>query len=229
MADPRTLPITGHAGRPLANQFWPADRPVGTLAILLPGLNYTMDMPVMFFPRRLLLWREVDVLNLNPDARSAEFQNASAVEQLAWLQSDVQAGLKVGLAQARYHQLILVGKSIGSLAIAVGVEYAQSVLPTALVWLTPLYRYDVIVQTALTATGPQVHICGGDDSTFKPDLLQQILAAKSDASAYIAEGANHNLEVPGDDQATFAGFSQAMLFLGKFLDSVLTQSTAGKP
>lgn len=228
MADPRKLPITGHAGKPLDNQFWPADQPVGALAILLPGLNYTMDMPVMFFPRRLLLWRNVDVLNLNPAARSAEFQSVAEVEQLAWLQNDFQAGLMVGLSQARYQKLILVGKSIGSLAIAVGAEFAQSKLPTALVWLTPLYRYDIVVQAAMKASGPQVHICGGADPTYKPDRLQQILTAKSDASAYIAEGANHNLEVLGNDQATFTGFSEAMLFLGNFLDSVLGQATAGK-
>jgi len=229
MADPRKLPITGHAGKPLDNQFWSADQPAGTLAILIPGLNYTMDMPLMFFPRRLLLWRDLDVLNLNPDARSTAFQNATELEQLAWLQHDVQAGLMVGLAQGKYQQLVLVGKSIGSLAIAVGAEFAQSVLPTALVWLTPLFRYDVVVKAAMKASEPQVHICGGADPTYKPDRLQQILTAKSDASAYIAEGANHNLEVLGNDQATFTGFSEAMLFLGKFLDSVLAQSTTGKP
>jgi len=181
----------------------------------------------MFFTRRLLLWRGVDVLNLNPAARSTAIQNATAAEQLSWLHADVLAGLKVGLAQAKYQQLILVGKSIGSLAVAVGAGSAQTMLPTAIIWLTPLFHYEVVVQAALKATGPQVHICGGADSTFKPDRLQQILAANSTASAFIAEGANHNLEVPGNDQATFAGFSEAMLFLGKFVDSVLVQSTGG--
>lgn len=228
MANPRKLPIIGHTGEPLDNQFWQADPPMGALAILLSGLNYTMDMPVMFFPRQLLLWRNVDVLNLNPAARSTEFQSAAEVDQLTWLQNDIQAGLKVGLEQGKYQQLILVGKSIGSLAIALGADFSQSVLPTALVWLTPLYRYDIVVQAAMQATGPQVHICGGADSTFKLDRLQQILTAKPDASAYIAEGANHNLEVPGNEQATFAGFSEAMLFLGKFLDSVQVQSATGK-
>ena len=229
MADPRILPIAGHASRELDNLFWPADQPIGALAVLLPGLNYTMDMPLMFFTRRLLLWRGVDVLNLNPQARSAAFQNASESDQMSWLQADVHAGLKAGLAQSNYHQLILVGKSIGSLAIAVGADYAQALLPTALVWLTPLMRYEVVLQTALNAAGPQVHLCGGADSTYKPDQLQQILAAKQDARAYIAEGANHILEVPGDDQATFDGFSGAMLFLGKFLDTVLAQSKTVEP
>lgn len=227
MTDPRKLTISGHAGKPLDNLFWPASQSIGTLAILLPGLNYSMDMPLMFFARRLLLWRDVDVLNLNPDARSEEFQNATEVEQLAWLMNDVQAGLRAGLALSTYHRLILVGKSIGSLAIAVGAELAQTLLPTAFVWLTPLYRYDAVIHAAMKAAGPQVHICGGADPTYKSDQLQSILDAKSNARAYIAEGANHILEVPGNDQATFAGFSGAMLFLGKFFDSVTAQSVTG--
>ena len=227
MADPRTLPIIGFNQQPLDNQFWPSDQSIGTLAILLSGLNYTMDMPLMFFTRRLLLWRGVDVLNLNPNTRSTAFQGTNEADQLTWLQGDMQAGIQAGLAQSNYQQLILVGKSIGSLAIAMGEEYAQALLPTALVWLTPLLRYEAVFQAALKATGPQVHICGGADSTYKPDRLQQILATKPNASAFIAEGANHILEVPGDDQATFTGFSGAMLFLGKFLDSILASASAG--
>jgi hypothetical protein len=227
MADPRILPIIGFNQQPLDNQFWPSDQSVGSLAILLSGLNYNMDMPILFFARRLLLWRGVDVLNLNPNTRSTAFQSGSETEQLTWLQGDMHAGIQAGLAQSNYQQLILVGKSIGSLAIATGLEYAQALLPTASVWLTPLLRYEAVFQAALQASGPQVHVCGGADSTYKPDRLQQILTAKPNASAFIAEGANHILEVPGNDQATFTGFSGAMLFLGKFLDSVLAPTNAG--
>ncbi|MRR31645.1 hypothetical protein EG834_15245 [bacterium] len=192
-------------------------------------MNYNMDMPILFFARRLLLWRGVDVFNLNPNTRSTAFQSASETDQLIWLQADMQAGIPTGLAQSNYRQLILVGKSIGSLAIATVVEYAQALLPTAFVWLTPLLRNEVVFQAAMNAAGPQVHLCGGADSTYKADRLQRILSTKPNASAYIADGANHILEVPGNDQATFTGFSGAMLFLGKFLDSVLAPTSAGTP
>jgi hypothetical protein len=227
MADPRSLSIIGFNQQPLDNQFWPSEKSVGTLAILLAGLNYNMDMPILFFARRLLLWRGVDVLNLNPNTRSNAFKNAPEPDQLTWLQADMQAGIQAGLAQSNYRQLILVGKSIGSLAIATVLEYAQAFLPTTSVWLTPLLRYEVVFQAAMNTPGPQVHLCGGADSTYKADRLQQILNTKPNASAFIAEGANHILEVPGDDQATFTGFSGAMLFLGKFLDSILPPTGTG--
>ena len=225
MVDPRTLSLKDYHGQELANQLWPADRPIGWLAVVLPGLGYTSDMPLLFFTRRMLLWRGVDVLNLNLATRSAVFQGATEAEQLAWLTADVLAGIKAGLAQHEYRGLILAGKSIGSLAIAGAVEQAQDLLPTALIWLTPLLKWDVVLKAALAARGPQVHLCGGADSTFAPERLQQILSAKPQARAYVAKDANHTLEVPGNDRATFQGFSEAMLFLGKFLDAVLAPST----
>ena len=223
MSDPRTLSLTDYHGQALANQFWDADQPVGRLAVLLPGLGYSSDMPLMFFTRQMLLWRGVDVLNLNLATRSAAFQGAAKMEQLAWLAADVLAGIESGLAQGEYRGLILAGKSIGSLAIAGAAEQAQNLLPTALVWLTPLLKWDVVLKAALSARGPQVYLCGDADSTFVPELLQQILAAKPQASAYVAKDANHSLEVPGNDRATFQGFSEAMQFLGKFLDTALAQ------
>ncbi|MHB8112875.1 MAG: hypothetical protein ACYDHA_05390 [Bellilinea sp.] len=225
MGDPRTLSLTDYTGQELANLFWAADLPVGWLAVVLPGLGYTSDMPLLFFTRRMLLWRGVDVLNLNLATRSAAFQGVSEAEQLAWLTADVLAGIKAGLAQCEYRGLILAGKSIGSLAIAGAVEQAQNLLPTALVWLTPLLKWDVVFKAALSARGPQVYLCGNADSTFAPERLQQILSAKPQASAYVAKDANHSLEVPGNDRATFLGFSEAMLFLGKYLDAVLAPST----
>ena len=228
MVYPRTLSLTDYTGQELANQFWTADRPVGWLAVLLPGLGYSSDMPLLFFTRRMLLWRGVDVLNLNLATRSAAFQGASEAEQLTWLKADVLSGIEAGLSQGEYRGLILAGKSIGSLAIAGAVEHAQDRIPTALVWLTPLLKLDVVVQAALSVSGPQVYLCGDADSTFVPERLQQILSAKPQASAYVAKDANHSLEVPGNDRATFQGFSEAMLFLGKVLDAVLAPS-AGNP
>ncbi len=120
-------------------------------------------MPLLFFTRRLLQWRGVDTLNLNPAARSDAFQKSSDDEQLAWLKADVLAGLKKGLEQKTYLGIVLAGKSIGSLAIAQAVSQAEALLPTAIVWLTPLLRYPVVVDAALAANGPQVHLCGGAD------------------------------------------------------------------
>lgn len=228
MAEPRSLKISGYHGSTVHSQYKVADKPSGWLGILLPGLNYSMDMPLMFFTREMLLWRGVDVLNLNPAARSAEFQSASEGEQLSWLQADLQAGIQAGLAQKNYRGLILAGKSIGTLALATIGASIEDKIETAWVWITPLLRRDVVMQAAMGVKGRQAFLCGGADSTYKASRMEQILARQPLASAYIADSANHSLEVPGDDQKTFTGFSKAMIFLGKFLDQDLSTATTGE-
>lgn len=218
MTNPTQYTISDFRGQALANQFWAAEEPNGWLGLVLPGLGYTSEMPLMFFTRRLLLWRGVDVLNLNPATHSDAFQNSSDEVQLNWLKTDVLSGLNSGLSAQNYKGIILAGKSIGSLAIAQAVAEAEAYLPTTLIWITPLLRWQVVVDAALKAVGPQVHICGGADPTYDAEKLNQIIAEKPLANAFVAPGANHILEVQGNEQATFRGICEAMLFVGNFLD-----------
>ncbi|MHB0924340.1 MAG: hypothetical protein ACYC6H_11765 [Bellilinea sp.] len=218
MTEPIQYEIYDFRGQALANQFWAADEPNGWLSLILPGRGYTSDMPLMFFTRRMLLWRGVDVLNLNPAARSDAFQNSTEEEKLTWLKADVLSGLTAGLSARNYKGILLAGKSIGSLAIAQAVAEAETYLPTTLIWITPLMRWQVVVDAALKAVGPQVHVCGGADPTYDAEKLNQIIAEKPLANAFVAPGANHILEVQGDEQATFRGICEAMLFVGNFLD-----------
>lgn len=227
MTDPVQFKIIDFVGNPLANQFWAAEEPSGWLAIILPGLGYTSDMPLMFFTRRLLQTRGVDVLNLDPATRSSEFQNASEETQLAWLKADVISGINYGTSQGNYKGIILAGKSIGTLAIAQAVEAAEAILPTTLIWITPLLRWREVKDAAMKAAGPQVLLCGSADPTFVVDELNEIITHKPLANAFVAPGANHILEVEGDEQATFHGICDAMLFAGNFLDRAMSSPSNG--
>lgn len=221
MPNLKQLNIPAANGGSLLNQFWPSEHPKNWLAILLPGLNYTHDMPLMFFTRSLLMRRGIDVLNLTPDTHSDSFQTASQQSQLDWLKEDVISGLGVGLSQGNYQGVILAGKSVGSLAIAGGIKQAEAILPTILLWITPLFKWDVVINGALQAAGPQLFLCGSADPTFVPDALGKILTEKPLATAYIAPGANHILEVEGDDKAAFKRICEGMVFMADFLDQAI--------
>lgn len=221
MPNLKQLNIPTSNGPSLANQFWPAEHPINWLAILLPGLNYTHDMPLMFFTRRLLMRRGIDVLNLSPNIRSDTFQNASPEAQLEWLKADVISGLGVGLSQGNYQGVIIAGKSIGTLSIAGALDQAEALLPTIPLWITPLLKWEAVTDAAMRAGGPQLFLCGNADPTFVPNALEEILAEKPLAKAFIAPGANHNLENEGDERDTFIGIFQGMAFMADFLDQAI--------
>ncbi|HWQ05426.1 MAG TPA: hypothetical protein VN452_08735 [Longilinea sp.] len=221
MNQPSQLSIASVNSRPLSNLFFPADHSKHWLALVLPGLGYTADMPLLYYSKMLLVNRGVDVLQLMPATRSEEFQALDAESRINWLRSEMLAGLDAGLAQNSYAGIVLVGKSIGSISVAAVLSTAESRLPTCVAWLTPLFRERIVMEAALSCKGPSFLLCGGADSTFEPDKLELILKSNQRAVALVINGADHSLEIDGEEERTFQALQQGMQALGSFLDNAI--------
>jgi predicted esterase len=191
-----TISINGYGGKSVPNLFLRQNDPADTLAIIFPGLRYTCDMPLLYYPSRLFAHRAADVLQVNSDYTRADYQSASQSEQADWLRGDAQAALRAGKAQGNYKRLILVGKSIGTLALA----YLVSTSPeegTLTIWLTPLLRQPSLVSAALLFKGPALYVAGTGDPIYASGPMQRIQQATG-AETLIVEGADHSMEIPGD-------------------------------
>lgn len=221
MKPPVTLSIRTTNGRNLDNRFFAADHPNDWLALVLPGLGYSADMPLLYYSKLLLLNRSVDVLQLMPATLSADFQALDAEGRQDWLRQDVLAGLEVGLAHRKYRGILLVGKSIGSIGMALALQTAQSQLPTSAIWLTPLFREAVVMDAAFACKEPSFFLCGGADTTYLHDKLDEILKQNTKAIACVIPGADHSLELGGDEEGTFQAIQEGMQALGRFLDDTL--------
>lgn len=194
----RELEIPSARPRKLSNLFFTTSKPRGWLGVILPGLNYSQDMPLLYYTRMLLLHHQADVLNLMPATSSSEYKAADHEGRYAWLRADIAAGLDAGLSQGNYRGIILTGKSIGSIGLAVGLPLARSCLPTRAVWITPLLREAVVLQAALADESPALFLCGSGDSTFDPAALNRIQEKRPQARAWIGKGGDHSLEVGSD-------------------------------
>lgn len=221
MKPPVTLSIQAAYRRSLDNRFFTADHPNDWLALVLPGLGYSADMPLLYYSKMLLLNRSVDVLQLMPATLSTEFQGLDAEGRHNWLRQDMLAGLDIGLAQRKYRGIVLVGKSIGSIGMALALQTVQSRLPTCAVWLTPLFREAVVMDAALACKGPSFFLCGGADTTYLHDKLDEILKENTKSIACVIPGADHSLELGGDEEGTFHAIQEGMQALGRFLDDTL--------
>jgi len=113
-----SLSITASGGQPLANSFLQGEPPGRCLAVMLPGIRYTADMPLLYYTTQVLQYHGVDVLQLHPDYDTPAFQKAPVKERLSRMTHDTRAGLEAGLAAGSYRQVVLAGKSIGTLSMA---------------------------------------------------------------------------------------------------------------
>jgi hypothetical protein len=213
-----SLPVSGYNGTAVPNRFFQQAGAARDLAVVVPGLNYTCDMPLLYYPARLLVERGADVLQVHADYTLPAFQSRERMEQVAWLGQDAQGAVQAGSKQRSYDRLILIGKSIGTLSLAYLVTqggYAAAIT----IWLTPLLRQPWLVQAAAQCRGPALFVAGTGDSTYDPGALQTILQATG-ARSFILEGANHSLEIPGMLQRSVAWMSEYLWEIEQFLNSV---------
>jgi hypothetical protein len=213
------LAITGYGGQPVPNIFFQQEGGGKTLAVLLPGLNYTCDMPLLYYSTRLLETRRADVVQLHANYTGADFQMASPLERIQRLTGDAHAAIESGLARQSYPCVVLVGKSIGTLAMAqlIGTSYGAEVVT---IWLTPLLGQPWLVEAVMKSGGPSLFVAGTADPAFDAAALERI-KENTGAEAFLVQGANHSLEIPGDPLASIQIMREFMQGLASFLDQHL--------
>ncbi len=137
-----TLEFTGYRGEPVPHTFLRQDGDADHVAILLPGIRYTCDMPLLYYPARLLLGLGADVLRIEyAYDRRADFQAFADTERDRWFFTDVTAACHAVLAQRAYRRVTLIGKSIGTLAMGRLLTTDPALAQAQAIWLTPLLTH----------------------------------------------------------------------------------------
>ena len=178
------LDIRGASG-PIGNTFL---RQHGSrLGIVLPGfLGGWMTAPV-YYAVLALLDKDFDVLCLDSIYRD----HPDALH----LRDDAAAAVRAGQTAGDYVETTLVGKSLGTLAMA-ELLLAGFVAPTTpSIWLTPLLN-DIRVKAAIDRleTGG-LFVIGTDDPHFDPGVLDELRL--SGHETLILEKAHHGLAIEG--------------------------------
>lgn len=131
-----SIPISGYQARSVANVFIQQPQVTSTLAVIFPGVNYSCDMPLLYYTARWLIQRNSDVLNLHTEYSQPEYRSLSPAQRAEWISADATACVKAALGYREYQKLILIGKSIGTLSLATLVSQEIGAGATT-VWLTP--------------------------------------------------------------------------------------------
>lgn len=198
MATEMVLPITRYHDRAVPNRLL---RPRGTidqLAMLLPGLGYTLDMPLFYYIQMVCLDAGIDVLRVETAYNhDPSFATATNVEQVDWVTTGAQAAWHAVLARMEYVAAVIVGKSLGTLPMpALLADPAIANLMVQSVWLTPLLSQP-FVRAAIRGLGPQALVVIGDaDPHYDVEVLAQLEAAA--AKVVVVPGADHGMNIAGD-------------------------------
>ncbi|HLE15712.1 MAG TPA: hypothetical protein VI776_13275 [Anaerolineales bacterium] len=196
--DITSLEISRQDGGSVPNRYYRQAGSPQALAVLFPGLRYTCDKPLLHYTTSALTTLGMDVLQLWTDYNRAEFASLSQAEQVLWYLEDARSALQTGQGQRTYSRLVLVGKSIGTLTMALLVGQGDSAyIQASTIWLTPLLNLPIVAQAAQSLQGKALIAGGSGDATFDLQILQAIRAQRN-VKILVFEGANHSLEIPGE-------------------------------
>ena len=219
MTTPTRLTINGYRDGVVPNQFLRRDGETDHLAILLPGMGYTCDMPLFFYAQNLLEERGADILRVEYDyGRRPDYQRFSDDEQRQCLFEDADAAYRAGTGQRAYRTVTVIGKSLGTLAMGHLLTSFREERPAATraVWLTPLLRDDALRAQMRAASARSLIAIGSADRHYDPASLDE-LRAKTGVMIVVEPDADHGFDIPGDVAGSIAAVGRVIDAFARFL------------
>ena len=164
-------------------------------AVLLPGVRYFSQAPLMWFAREQTQARGWSVVEV--DERAPDDQ-----EPFDWMRGQARHALD---SASGAELVVVIGKSLGSVA--------ATLVSGPAVWLTPLLIRDEIVEALGSATAPTLLIGSDADPTWNAGK------APDNPALEVVElaGLDHSLQVTGDPLASLDVLRDVTARVGAFL------------
>jgi hypothetical protein len=170
----------------------------GRCAVVLPGVRYFSQAPLLWFAREAAQAAGWSVLELSERAPGDE-------EPFEWIRDRVARALE---AAASAETVAVIGKSLGSAAAPLVAERG---LPA--VWLTPLLMRPEIVSAIASSSGGALLVGSSADPTWS-DGEQP---SGDSIEVLELEGLDHSLQVEGDPLASLDVLRTVTERIGDFL------------
>jgi predicted alpha/beta-hydrolase family hydrolase len=213
----KTLEIIGYQGELLPHTFLSQQEATDHVAILLPGVGYTVHMPLLYYPMLELVERGADVLRLETMyVKRPDFDRLSPAEKARRVFTDAAAACRAALAQRAYTKVTLVGKSLGTLAMGHLLTTEPALTHAECIWLTPLSWNDTLRSQIHQVKPRSLFVAGTSDPHYHSAFLAEVEAATA-GEVVVIEAANHSIEIAGDVMASLQALETVMHAVRRFL------------
>ena len=192
-----SIEIKGYDGNQIPNTYLKLKEFSDELALVFPGRGYSSQGPLLHYTINLLLESRVSVLSVDYAYwNNQEFNSLEWEDRQRWLYADVEEAYKAAVDHIDSEVRVLVGKSLGTLAIGRLLDTFSETRRCRVIWHTPLIKMPHLV-TQITRHHPHsIFVIGTSDPHYDKEILGQVKSATG-GSLVVVDNANHSMEVPG--------------------------------
>lgn len=201
------VPIISEYDVTIENQYFLHEEESQRLMVLLPGVGYTVEQPLLYYLQQIGLQHQYDVLAVEYGFQAA--RTRLEISKIPIVREESEAAVARALQRRRYTELCIVGKSLGT-PIAVSLPAAVQVERLSFILLTPIQQ-----AASMTGSHPALAVIGTADSHYRPEDTRDTATLHW----HVLDGLDHSLERPGQWQASLQALTQIMQRCEQFLMS----------
>lgn len=209
-----SLAITAHDGKPLPNRLIQARDTNDRIALIFPGRGYTCAMPLLYYATRALVDNGYDVLHVEYHYDPADFPEPAGDRWRDALRLDVEGAYAAVVAEGQYNSVLLLGKSLGTIAIALLLANHPELAESDCIWLTPLISIDRVREVIASHASRSLVVIGSLDPHHNQKRLHEIEVAG--AAVVVIDRADHGLEIPDDLESSIEALRQTTMAIERF-------------
>ncbi|WP_372867755.1 alpha/beta hydrolase [Planomicrobium okeanokoites] len=184
------------------------------LAVMLPGAGYTNQAPLFHYATDIYLQKGYDVLNVNYRYNDEFYDDFSMEELSEAIRFDVAKVIGQVLAESSYKDFCLIGKSLGTIALASELQ-RPLFRDAAAIWLTPLIKRPDVFDAMLTLPNRALGFIGDEDRVYDAERWNEI-KTNPQMTLRLVPGTEHSLEIPGKTLASIDIMKDIMAEIEKF-------------
>ena len=214
MPEPMKLELQDLTGAPLRHKYLRQEEHAQGLFFQLPGDNYGVDGPLLYFPSRVLYSEGWDTFSLSYGYQSrAEPFSPMHIPAMV---EECSTALEIVLEARNYSNVALVGKSLGAAVTAVLLTMGMNLDHARAIYLTPPLGTPVFDPVFLETKNASYIAMGSADRFYDEEALEELRAEKDFALTLIPE-ADHSLYIENDVKATMIAHERITIDVVEFV------------
>ncbi|MDQ0273159.1 alpha/beta family hydrolase [Cytobacillus purgationiresistens] len=187
-----------------------------TICYMFSGSGYTYERPLLYYSTMLMLEKGYDVVHIHYGYEKGFLQSdLSKISQV--ITEDVRAVLLDVAKLHHYQSYLFLGKSLGTIPIAMHLMKANDYLEAKMMLLTPLFSFDEVYQSVLK-TNQSTYIVIGDQDPHFDSAKIEALKVNNNIHVTTINQANHALDItPYDSLSSLDALKTVISSLRLFL------------
>ncbi|MEO4052978.1 alpha/beta family hydrolase [Solibacillus sp. CAU 1738] len=163
-----------------------------TICFLFSGSGYNYDKPLFYYSTMVMLENKMDVVHVHYSYEGSWWDKP--IEEMSTrMMEDIQPVITEVLQSNSYSEIIFLGKSLGTIPIAIHLMEKEEFVDATMILLTPLLQFDSIFDSILNSKHKGILVIGDKDPIFNSNQIEQLNNSKIEIE--IIRNANHSLDI----------------------------------